>query len=51
MLIPKVTGYLLEVTGSYVPVFVIAAFAYLSALAIIHALLPRLEQARLDARR
>jgi ACS family hexuronate transporter-like MFS transporter len=50
MLIAKVTGYLLEVTGSYVPVFVIAAFAYLSALAIIHALLPRLEQARVDAR-
>lgn len=51
MLIAKVTGYLLDATGSYVPVFVIAAFAYLSALAIIHALLPRLEPAQVGDRR
>jgi ACS family hexuronate transporter-like MFS transporter len=47
MLIAKLTGYLLQVTGSYVPVFLIAAFAYLTALAIIHMLVPRLEPARL----
>jgi MFS transporter, ACS family, aldohexuronate transporter len=47
MLIAKVTGNLLEFTGSYVPVFMIAAFAYLTALAIVHALVPRLDPARL----
>jgi ACS family hexuronate transporter-like MFS transporter len=45
MLIAKLTGYLLEFTGSYLPVFIIAAFAYLTALVIIHALVPRLEPA------
>ena len=48
MLIAKATGYLLQATGSYVPVFLIAAFAYLVALAIIHLLVPRLEPAALD---
>lgn len=43
MLIAKLTGYLLDATGSYVPVFLIAAFAYLTALAIIHLLVPRLD--------
>ena len=46
MLIAKLTGYVLEATGSYVPVFMIAAFAYLSALAIIQLLVPRLEPAK-----
>ena len=48
MLIAKLTGYLLEATGSYVPVFLIAAFTYLAALVVIHALVPRLEPVRLD---
>jgi MFS transporter, ACS family, hexuronate transporter len=47
MLIAKLTGYILDATGSYVPVFLIAAFAYLVALAIVHILVPRLEPARL----
>jgi ACS family hexuronate transporter-like MFS transporter len=47
MLIAKLTGYILEATGSYVPVFLIAGVAYLTALAIIHALVPRLEPAKL----
>ena len=46
MLIAKLTGYLLQVTGSYVPVFLIAAFAYLTALGIIHLLVPKLEPAK-----
>jgi MFS transporter, ACS family, hexuronate transporter len=46
MLIAKLTGYLLQATGSYVPVFLIASFAYLTALAVIHLLVPRLEPAR-----
>ena len=47
MLIAKLTGYLLQATGSYLPVFFIAAFAYLVALAIIHVLVPRLEPAQM----
>ena len=50
MLIAKLTGYLLQVTGSYVPVFLIAAFAYLVALAVIHMLVPRLEPARVPTK-
>src|SRR5688572_8292234 len=42
MLIAKLTGYILEATGSYVVVFFIAGSAYLTALAIIHLLAPRL---------
>ena len=47
MLIAKLTGYLLQATGSYLPVFLIAAFAYLIGLAVIHFLVPRLEPAKL----
>ena len=47
MLIAKLTGYLLDATGSYMPVFLIAAFAYLVGLAIIHLLVPRLEPVKL----
>ena len=46
MLIAKLTGYVLQATGSYVPVFMIAAFTYLAALAVIHLLVPRLEAAK-----
>jgi ACS family hexuronate transporter-like MFS transporter len=48
MMIAWVTGRILEATGSYVPVFLIAAFAYLSALVVIHLLVPRLEPARVE---
>jgi ACS family hexuronate transporter-like MFS transporter len=47
MLIAKLTGYLLETTGSYLPVFLIAGSAYLAALLIIHLLAPRLEKVEL----
>ena len=46
MMIAWLTGQILEATGSYVPVFLIAASAYLTALLIIHLLMPRLEPAR-----
>ena len=49
MLIAKVTGYVLQLTGSYVTVFMIAGAAYLTALAIVHLLSPKLEPARLGA--
>jgi MFS transporter, ACS family, aldohexuronate transporter len=47
MLIAKLTGYILETTGSYVPVFLIAAFAYVTALLIVQILVPRLEPVQL----
>jgi ACS family hexuronate transporter-like MFS transporter len=46
MLIAKITGAILNATGSYVPVFIIAGVAYLTALAIIHLLVPKLEPAK-----
>jgi MFS transporter, ACS family, aldohexuronate transporter len=47
MLIAKLTGYILQSTGSYMPVFFTAAFAYLVGLAVIHVLAPRLEPVKL----
>jgi MFS transporter, ACS family, hexuronate transporter len=48
MMIAKITGYILETTGSYVPVFIMAACAYLLALAVIHTLSPKLEPVKLE---
>jgi ACS family hexuronate transporter-like MFS transporter len=47
MLIAKITGYVLETTGSYLPVFTIAGTTYLITLAVVHALVPKLEPAPL----
>lgn len=41
MLVSAATGFLLERTGSYTPVFVWAGLAYFAALALIHAVSPR----------
>jgi ACS family hexuronate transporter-like MFS transporter len=43
MLYAKFTGYVLEWTHAYWPLFLIASFAYLVNLLIIHLLNPRLE--------
>jgi ACS family hexuronate transporter-like MFS transporter len=48
MLIATFTGFLLQRTGSYLPVFVMAGSAYVLALAFVHALAPRLEPAAVD---
>jgi len=48
MLISTVIGLLLQLTGSYVPVFMLAGGAYLVALAIVHGLAPSLEPVHLD---
>jgi hypothetical protein len=48
MLIAKAVGYILQSTGSYVPVFVLAGLAYLVALAFAQALAPRLEPVQSD---
>jgi ACS family hexuronate transporter-like MFS transporter len=42
MLIAQAAGHILSLTGSYTLLFVCAAFAYLSALALIHVLSPTL---------
>jgi ACS family hexuronate transporter-like MFS transporter len=48
MVISLVVGEILQRTGSYVPVFLIAGFAYLTALLVIHLLAPKLEGPKLD---
>lgn len=48
MCISPLVGYILQATGSYVPIFIIAGSAYLVALLIIHLLAPKLEPAKVD---
>ena len=48
MLIANVVGFVLQMTGSYVPVFAIAASAYLIAMGLMHLLAPRMEPALID---
>lgn len=50
MFMAKFTGWVLDATGSYVPMFVIAGSSYLLALLVIHLLVPRMEEARLEGR-
>jgi len=47
MCISPLVGYILQTTGSYVPIFIIAASTYLVALLVIHLLAPNLEPARI----
>jgi ACS family hexuronate transporter-like MFS transporter len=48
MSIAKITGYILQATGSYFVVFVISGCAYLVAVGFVHLLAPTLEPAKLD---
>jgi ACS family hexuronate transporter-like MFS transporter len=48
MFIATFTGFLLQFTGSYVPVFIMAGSAYLIALGAIQVLAPGLEPAVVD---
>jgi MFS transporter, ACS family, aldohexuronate transporter len=48
MLIATFTGFLLQLTHSYVPIFIIAGFAYLFALLVIQFLIPNLQPADID---
>jgi ACS family hexuronate transporter-like MFS transporter len=50
MLIAKLTGFILQTTGSYLPVFLIAGSTYLLALGIVHLLMPKLEPVVLKPR-
>ena len=49
MLIATTVGLILEYTGSYYPIFIIAGCAYLVALLVIHWLAPRLQPAPVEA--
>lgn len=49
MLMATYAGYVLENVGSYTPIFLLIGSMYLIALAVIHALVPRLDPARIDA--
>jgi ACS family hexuronate transporter-like MFS transporter len=48
MLISKIVGYILQFSGSYVPIFIIAACTYLAAWLVVQLLVPKLEPARLE---
>jgi ACS family hexuronate transporter-like MFS transporter len=48
MFIARVVAEILQRTGSYVPIFIIACSAYLVALLLVQLLTPRLEPARID---
>jgi len=48
MLIAKITGYLLQVTGTYLVVFFIAGSMYLLALGIYQILVPKMEPVELE---
>jgi ACS family hexuronate transporter-like MFS transporter len=41
-------GLQLQANGSYTPMFVVAASAYLLALLVVHLLVPRLRPAQID---
>ncbi|PYS84124.1 MAG: MFS transporter [Acidobacteria bacterium] len=49
MLIATTVGLILQYTGSYLPIFIIAGSTYLVALLIIHLLAPRLEPASVES--
>ncbi len=48
MFIAMLVGAILQKTGSYVPVFILAGATYLTALLVIHLLVPRLEPAKIE---
>jgi ACS family hexuronate transporter-like MFS transporter len=51
LLLSELAGHVLQWTGSYLPLFIISGSAYLTALLIIHLLVPRLQPAALDDQR
>lgn len=48
MFIAKIVGYVLDATGSYVPVFIIAGSAYLIALVLFHWITPKMQQVSIE---
>jgi MFS transporter, ACS family, hexuronate transporter len=48
MLIAKFVGYVLDLSGSYAPIFAVAGGAYFIALIALHLLSPRLARVAVD---
>jgi ACS family hexuronate transporter-like MFS transporter len=48
MVIATLTGWVLQATGSYVPIFIIAGSVYLAALLVIHLLTPTMRPVDLE---
>jgi ACS family hexuronate transporter-like MFS transporter len=48
MLVATATGFLLETTGSYVPIFALAATVYLLALGLFHWMVPTLKKLSIE---
>lgn len=48
MFMAKYAGYVLDRVGNYTPIFMVCAFAYLIALAVIHVLMPRMDRIILE---
>lgn len=49
MVMSKYAGYVLEQVGTYTPIFVVSASAYLLALLAVHLLTPRMDPVKLQA--
>jgi len=49
VLLQLATGYIVKITNSYVPLFIVACIAYLLALLIIHGITPKLAPAQIDS--
>jgi len=47
MVMAELVGYILQRTGSYVPIFLLAGSSYLVALGFVQALAPRLNRAEI----
>jgi ACS family hexuronate transporter-like MFS transporter len=48
VLFQPATGYVVKLTNSYVPMFIVAGLAYLTALLVVQLLSPKLAPAKLD---
>jgi ACS family hexuronate transporter-like MFS transporter len=48
-LLQLATGYIVKITNSYVPLFVVACAAYMLALIVIHGITPKLAAARIES--
>jgi ACS family hexuronate transporter-like MFS transporter len=44
------TGQIVQLTKTYIPIFMVCGLAYVAALIVLHAVVPRLEPANLDGR-
>ena len=49
MVFAPITGYILQLTGSYLPLFIISGTAYLIALGVMQILVPRMEPVVISA--